>query len=494
MNHQVRRKGPSALDRRTLVVAGVVLLGEVMAIMDSTIVNVALDRLTTDFQSSFTTIQWVVTAYTLALAAVIPVSGWAGDRFGTKRIYLASVAAFTFGSVLCAFAWNPASLIAFRVLQGLGGGLVLPMVTTIVTKVAGPHRRGRVMGILGVPVLAAPLFGPILGGWLVDSVSWRAVFLVNLPIGVLAIVLAQLVLERDRPQPAFRPDWLGMALLSPGLALVIFGFAESPEHGFGVLTLVPILAGAVLIGAFFFHSWGDPDPLIDIKTFVHSRAGAAAITLLLLAAATLGGMLLMPLYFQVVRGASALEAGLLLAPQGAGAMATMPLAGWIVDRRGPYWLTAAAVPLLVIGMVPFALVTDSTPYAVLCAGNVIIGAGLGLTFMPTMTSALQSVPERAIGRTSTAMNVIEQSGASTGTAIASVLLAGAVSGVLPGLSAGEAIEGVEKIAAVRRAAISGPLAEAFASTFTWTLIALGVLLIPALALAGAGRGGWRSPR
>src|SRR5882757_9555293 len=219
--------GADGLDRSTWIVAGVVLLGAVMSILDTTVINVAIDRLAIDFKTSLTTIQWVVTGYTLALAAVIPLSGWAADRFGTKRIYLWSLALFMLGSILSGLAWSADSLIAFRVLQGIGGGMIMPAVMTILTKKAGPQRMGRVMGVLGVPLLVAPILGPILGGWLVDDVSWRWIFFINVPIGIVAIALALIVLDRDEPQPAHKLDWLGMALLSPGLTALIFGLAES---------------------------------------------------------------------------------------------------------------------------------------------------------------------------------------------------------------------------------------------------------------------------
>src|SRR5437588_1360820 len=269
---------PEGLDRETLVVAGVVLLGAIMSILDTTVVNVAIDHLAVVFHSSLTTIQWVITGYTLALAAVIPVTGWAADRFGTKRIYLWSLVLFTLGSVLSGLAWSDASLILFRVLQGVGGGMIMPAVMTIMTKKAGPHRMGRVMGVLGVPMLIAPILGPILGGWLVDDVSWRWIFFINLPIGIVAFILALIVLEPDQPQPAHRLDWIGMLLLSPGLAIFIFGLAESSTYGFGsARSWGPTLAGVILIAAWFIHSWRSPNPLIDLRTFVHTRAGAAAV-------------------------------------------------------------------------------------------------------------------------------------------------------------------------------------------------------------------------
>src|ERR1700761_3222620 len=223
------------LDRETLIVAGVVMLGAVMSILDTTVVNVAIDHLAVAFNASLTTIQWVVTGYTLSLAAVIPVTGWAADRFGTKRLYLTSLVLFTVGSVLSGLAWSAESLIAFRVLQGLGGGMIMPAVMTIMTQKAGPQRMGRVMGILGVPMLIAPIIGPILGGYLVDSVSWRWIFLINVPIGVVGLITAYRVLERDVPEPSQRLGWGGVRPLSPGLTLAIFGLAESANGGFGEL-------------------------------------------------------------------------------------------------------------------------------------------------------------------------------------------------------------------------------------------------------------------
>jgi EmrB/QacA subfamily drug resistance transporter len=476
---------PNALDRETLVVAAVVILGAVMSILDTTIVNVAIDRLSIDFNASLTQIQWVVTGYTLALAAVIPATGWAADRFGTKRIYLASLALFMLGSALCAVAWSADSLIAFRVLQGIGGGMIMPAVMTIMTKKAGPHRMGRVMGILGVPMLIAPIIGPILGGWLVDDVSWRWIFLINIPIGVIAIIAAWIKLEPDTPDHAQKLDWLGMALLSPGLTLAIFGLAESASGGFGQLkSWAPILVGFVLIATFFLHSWRKGGgALIDIRTFTHTRAGAAAGVFTLFAIAFFGALLLIPLYYQTVRGASALEAGLLLAPQGIGAMITMPIAGKLTDRYGPNRLPAVGIPMLVIGMAPFAFVTPTTSYWLLCSFSFVLGLGMGLSMMPTMTAAMQAVPPAAIARTSTAMNIIRQGGASIGTAILSVILAAEISASFGGSIGGHGLESVRELPPAQQAAAQGPLADAFASTFVWALVLLALAFIPALFMA-----------
>ncbi len=469
-----------------------------MSILDTTVVNVAIDHLAVAFRSSLTTIQWVVTGYTLALASVIPVTGWAADRFGTKRIYMWSLVLFTLGSAMSGLSWSAGSLIVFRVLQGIGGGMIMPAVMTIMTKKAGPHRMGRVMGVLGVPMLLAPIVGPILGGWLVDDASWRWIFFINLPIGVLAFVLAQIVLEPDQPQPTHRLDWLGMVLLSPGLALFIFGLAESASYGFGALrSWGPAAAGVLLIASFFAHSWRTEAPLIDIRTFTHTRAGAAAGMFTLFSVAFFGALLLVPLYYQSVRGASALDAGLLLAPQGIGAMVTMPLAGRLTDQYGPNYLPAAGIPLLVIGLAPFAFVTAHTSYVLLCGFSVVLGLGMGLSMMPTMTAAMQAVPLAAIARTSTAMNIIRQAGASIGTAILSVLLASAITSkfrAVPGVKAGGGgLASLQELSRAHHAAVAGPLASAFASTFVWAVVLLAVAFVPALAMAFFRRTAWTVP-
>src|SRR4051794_30127908 len=238
---------PSAsggLDRDLMMVASVVVLGAIMSILDVTVVNVAINTLAKEFHTDLPTIQWVATGYTLALATVIPLTGWAADRFGTKRLYMISLALFVLGSVLSGLAWSSESLIFFRVLQGFGGGMIMPAGMTILTRAAGTDRVGRVMAGVGGSMLPRPVFRAVLGGWLVDDFSWRWIFFINVPIAIVALTMSLKILPRDVPKHDERLDWLGLVLLSPSLALIIYGLAKSGSAGgFGSATvLVPVLA------------------------------------------------------------------------------------------------------------------------------------------------------------------------------------------------------------------------------------------------------------
>ena len=322
-----------------LKIAGVVVLGAIMSILDVTVVNVALPTFQTELSSNgeplaYSTVAWTATAYMLALAAVIPLTGWAADRFGTKRLYMTAIALFTIGSLLCATAWNIEALIGFRVLQGLGGGMLMPLGMTIMTKAAGPHRMGRLMAILGVPMLLGPILGPIIGGVLIDAASWHWVFLINLPIGIIGLVYAMRVLPKDAPEPSESLDVIGMILLSPGLAALLYGVSSIPEEGTVLATkvLLPAIVGVLLIIGFAFWSFKPKHPLLDLRLFRDRNLTFSIITMFLFAAAFFGALLLVPTYFQQVNGDSVLKAGLLIAPQGLGAMITMPIAGILADK------------------------------------------------------------------------------------------------------------------------------------------------------------------
>ncbi len=470
------------IDRALLAIASVVVLGTIMSILDTTVVNVAINTLSLDFHTTLPTIQWVATGYTLALATVIPLSGWIADRFGTKRLYMISIALFLGGSALSGLAWSAGSIIAFRVLQGLGGGMIMPAGMTILTRAAGPQRIGRVMSIIGVPMLLGPIIGPILGGWLVTDVSWRWIFFINVPIGIGALIAAARILPRDVPQQSERLDLVDLVLLSPGLALMIYGLAETnAAGGFGsARVLVPLLGGAVLVAAFVRHALRATDPLIDLRLFADRTFSTSSITLVLMVISVFGSFLLVPLYFQEVRGETALQAGLLTVPQGFGAMLAMPLAGQFADRTGsgrivPFGLLAIILPVLGLTQI-----TAHTSYWMTSFELFVFGAGMGFTMMPTFSGAMQSIRHEAVARASTALNILQQTGASIGTAVLTVLLASALTSRLGSVHG--SLSTTARLSATARAHIAPKMAGAFAHTFWWALALLVVALLSSAAL------------
>ncbi|GAA4687551.1 DHA2 family efflux MFS transporter permease subunit [Nocardioides nanhaiensis] len=438
--------GSDKLDRATLMVAGVVVLGAIMSILDITVVSVAQQEFQRDFSATPAQTAWTMTGYTLALATVIPLSGWAADRFGTKRLYMLALVLFTAGSVLCAAADSVQTLTAFRVVQGLGGGMLMPLGMTIMTRAAGPERVGRVMAVLGVPMLLGPIFGPILGGWLIDIASWHWIFLINLPIGVAALVYAAVVLPPDRVSPSETFDFVGMLLLSPGLALFLYGVSSIPEEGtvWAAKVLATAAVGLVLIVAFVLRTLlaAPEHPLMDLHLFRNRNLTVAVLAMSLFAIAFFGASLLFPQYFLLIRDETTLSAGLLLAPQGIGAMLTMPIAGVLTDKIGPGKIVMAGIGLIVVGMGMFtrvgvgagaisvdtssagAMVATATEPSTLylLAALFVMGLGMGGTMMPIMTSALASLADAEIARGSTLMNITQQVAASIGTALFSVLL------------------------------------------------------------------------
>jgi EmrB/QacA subfamily drug resistance transporter len=452
----------------------VVIIGAIMSILDTTIVNVALDSLSRDLHTSLSSIQWVATGYMLALAAVIPVSGWAAEKVGARRLWIVSVVLFTLGSALCGFAWSSGSLIAFRVLQGAGGGMIMPIGQMVLARAAGPQHMGRVMGVIGVPMILAPVFGPTIGGLLLEHLGWRWIFYVNLPIGVIGVMLALRLLpavERRETRPF---DKLGFALLATGVPLLVYGLAEIGQLG-GIVhpgAFGPILAGIALIAAFVVHALRVEAPLLNVRLFANKAFGAASLTTFALGAGLFGAMIIMPLYFQIVRGEDAVHTGLLLMPQGLGAAVAMPLAGRAADRIGGGRVAVFGLGVSLLATLPFALIGAHTPYVVIGAAMVARGFGIGMTMMPAMSAAYAALRPSDIAHATPQLNVIQRVGGSIGTAILTVVLQNGITHQLAGL-------GGSASPAVR----SGAIASAFASTYWWVFAVTAVALLPAVALA-----------
>jgi len=448
-------------------IAFVVILGSIMSILDTTIVNVALATLGHDLHSSLSQIQWVITGYMLSLAAVIPVTGWAARRFGPKPVYLLSLVLFTAGSVLCGVAGSTGELILFRIIQGLGGGMILPIGQLMMASAAGPKRMGRVMSIVAIPAMLAPILGPTIGGLIVDNASWRWIFFVNLPIGVLAFVAALRVLPHGEREPTDKLDVLGLALLATGVPLLTYGLAEIGATGSFTATkaIVPLLIGLVLIAVFAFHALRVPRPLLDLRLYRRPTFASASVAMFCLGAALFGGMILLPLYWQQVRGESVVTTGLLTAPLGLGMALVLPLVGRLTDRFGGGPLALIGILVTTLATIPFGLIAAHTSITWLSVAMLVRGMGVGFAFMPAMTAAFAALDRSELPDATPQLNVLQRVGGSIGTAVLAVVLQRSLAGVT----------GLDEAA------------HAFGTAFWWSLGLTAIAIVPCIVLVRAER-------
>jgi EmrB/QacA subfamily drug resistance transporter len=407
-----------------LVLALVLVLGLVAPLLDSTIVNVAVPTLRTDLHTTVSTIQWVATAYLLTMALAIPVTGWATRRFGARRVWIAALWIFLAGSVLSGLSWNIGSLIAFRALQGVGAGLLIPIMQTLLFGAAQGRPSGSTMALVSLPALLGPVFGPVIGALIVGHLDWRWIFYVNPPICLLAIVLAIKFLPRDTGDRTHRLDLTGLLLLSPGLALAIYGLSQLGNRGHMTdpTVLYPLLGGALLLVAFAWHALHTAgEPLLDLRLFKVRSFSAATALMFLSGLSSFGALLLLPLYFQQLRGESVLTAGLLMAPQGIG-IGLSRVATAFVERWGARRTVLIAVLLVIAGTLPFAFAGPHTSQLTLALALVVRGTGLGAILITVLFGAYEGLSQAQVPHASTATRIMQQLGGSFGTAILAVVL------------------------------------------------------------------------
>jgi EmrB/QacA subfamily drug resistance transporter len=357
----------------------------------------------------------------------IPITGWAVRRFGSRTLWLTSLGLFIAGSVLCGLAWSPLSLIAFRVLQGIGGGLLMPVGQTMLARAAGPERMGRVMAVVSIPAMLAPALGPVFGGWLLHEVSWRWMFFINVPVCAVALAMAVRLLPPDPAEGRgdARLDVLGLALLSPGLAALVYGLSQAGGTGNlgNARVLVGLVAGAVLLAAFAVHALRRRErALVDLRLFADRGFGMASAALFFYCVAMFGVMILLPLYDQIVRGGDTLDAGVLIAPLGAGAILTMLIAGRLTDRVGARVPAVAGVLLVLAGTAWLTTADAHTGRALLLATVFVIGLGHGLVTPSIMAAAYVRLPRTAIPAATTGATIVVRVGAALGAAVLAIVL------------------------------------------------------------------------
>lgn len=464
--HVKEPRDSDGLDPAFLKLAVILLTGAMAVMFDTTIVNVAIDTLSRELNASVSTTQWVISAYVLALAMVVPVSGWAMDRFGAKQTWMGALALFTVGSMLSSLAWNIEVLIAFRLLQGIGGGLMLPVLQTLLVNAAGERNLGRMMSLVSLPALLGPILGPVIGGLILSQLPWRWIFCVNLPLCVAGLVLAWRGLAPTAPKKSSHLDVVGLALLSPGLAAMIYGLSQAGNHGGfdNSAVLLPVAVGAVLLGGFAFHALRTKLPVLDLRLFAVRSFTASNVLLFLSGLFIYGAMLLLPLYEQQVRGQSALAAGLLLAPQGLGMLLTRGYAGRLTDRIGARPVVLCGFLLTMAGTLAYTQAGVNTNELLLGASLVLRGAGLGAVTIPVMAGAFLGLKPGQVPHASIATRITSQLGGAFGAAVFALILQ-------------------TQLAAQSAGGLAGR-ATAFDNAFWWSIGLTALAIVPALFLPG----------
>jgi EmrB/QacA subfamily drug resistance transporter len=432
-----------------------VVFGALMSMLDTTIVNIAIRTLSVQLHAQLSSVQWVVTGYLLALAAALPLAGWLADRLGARRVYVWSVAAFTLASMACGLSGSMGELIGFRVVQGIAGAMTMPVGQIILVRVSGRERMAKVMATIGIPIVMAPMFGPVIGGLLLEHAGWRWIFFVNLPLGVIAVPLALWLLPRDRPAKSPRPDLAGLALISGGSVALTYGLASVGSGTEQVV--VPIAVGALLLTAFVLRSARLTRPLLDVRLYASPAYSASSLVNFALGGAVFGAMILLPLYYQLIRHQDPVVTGLLAVPTGAGVAIAMRAAGRLTDRIGSGRTALAGGVLGTIGTVPFLFIGPFTSYVWLSAAMLVRGMGIGLCMVPSMTAAYRAIPPAKISDGTVQLSVLNRLGGSVGTAVFTVVLQHALAG--------------------------GRGAAAFGDAFRWALGAALLAVAPAVLLA-----------
>jgi EmrB/QacA subfamily drug resistance transporter len=405
------------------LVAAAFVAGMFMDIMDTTIVNVALPTLGSNFGVGDSTIEWVVTGYLLSLAIWIPASGWIGDRFGTKKTFLFALAVFIIGSALCGAAWSIQSLIAFRILQGVGGGMVTPVGTAMLFRAFPLQERARASAILTVPTAIAPALGPVLGGWLVDNASWRWIFYVNVPVGIATILFALLFLREHTEPAAGRFDLWGFLCSGGGLALVLYALSEGPAYGWtSPLVLVSGVAGIVLFAVLVAIELGRPDPMLHLRLFGDRMFRNGSLSMFTAFGVLFGVLFLLPLFLQQLRGLSAFDAGLTTFPQALGMIVMAQVSSRLYPLVGPRRMLAIGLAGLSITSALFLLVDLETSLWWIRGIMFLRGVSMSFALVAAQTATFSTIKSEETGRASSLFNTNRQVAASVGVAVLTTVL------------------------------------------------------------------------
>src|SRR5256886_7263299 len=409
------------------IVATVVILGVFMSILDQPIVNTVIPRLQTAFGADIHGVQWVLPAYILTQGVVTPTAAYFSDTFGIKRFYIFCLAAFTICSALCGLAWSLPVLILFRVLQGAGGAALFPMSITLLFREFPPQERGVAMGFFGVPALLAPAIGPTLGGYLVTFVGWQAIFFINVPIGIIAIILSILFIHEYRPEGQIRFDPVGFIFASLGLIALLYGLSSASTDGWGSTTVigflsVGLLSLAIFIAAELIIANRGGQPLLDLRLFANGPFRTSQIASFFVIFSLFGGLFLFPLYLQNIRGLRAFNSGLLLFPQALAAMASVLIGRRLVDRLAVRAVMIPGLSIMAFATWQLTSISINSSYVWLQFMFVLRGIALGLTVQPLTVAMMSEISPRQLAQASSLSTVNRAVASSFGIAILATIV------------------------------------------------------------------------
>lgn len=435
------------------MVLGILMAGTFMAILDTSIVNVALPEIMSAFGVNRERIEWVSTGFMLASAVTMPLVGWISDRFRYERLYLASLALFTIGSALCALAWSLESLVVARIVQAVGGGAIQPLGMALIADLFSPEERGRALGIWGTGIMLGPAIGPTLGGYLTDWFSWRSIFSINLPVGVVTLVAGFVIMNmsEDRDQQGRTFDAMGYAFLSMFLIASLLGLSNGEREGW-MSPYIMTCASLSIVGLVMFLATelSVEHPLLDLGLFKHRNYTLSLLLAVFRSLALFGGVFLLPIFLQNLAGYTTIQTGLWLMPGAVAVGVCMPIAGQLADRFNPRWLVAIGSFLTGGSLMLFGFLDPSSGAVQIIGPQLIRGIGLALMMSPLMAAALNAVPQRDIATASSFINITSRVGGAFGIAILNTLVTHAAT-----------------LHAVRLGESMPPASRAFHHTATW---------------------------
>lgn len=405
---------------------GVVVIGTFMSILDSSIVNIAIPKMMAVFGISMDNSKWILTAYTLALGAIIPLTGYLQEVFGAKKIYMFALGMFSVGSLLCGFSWSFTTMVAFRVIQAIGGGMIMPVGMTIIYQIFPREKIGLALGFWGIASMAAPAIGPTLGGYIIEKMDWRLIFNVNVPIGIVGVILAGFILKDTQKKVSKTFDIIGFVSSTVGLVSVLYVLGEWSTIDWSKIEYPILLTlGCLSLLLFVVNELTHPEPLLDLRVLKLFDFSLSQVIVSVLTLAMMGGMYVLPIFLQNIKGYTAMQSGLIMLPSALVVGIMMPISGNVFDRIGAKPIVIPG--LIILGISSFELssalnmnTSKETIILITCLRSV----GMGLAMMPISTVGMNVIPPAMVGKASALSNTIRQVSSSLSVTIMSVLIQG----------------------------------------------------------------------